>query len=204
MAGKVARAAAIALTLLVTLGGVAGAQTRSDAKAPGRSIGDLVEDLGRQDPRARASGARGLAVKGDRAAAAVPALAAALEDEDHLVRLEVARALRAIAPRTLDAIPALVRALDDRFSDVRVECAHALGGIGPEAKDAVPALTRLLGDRHARKAAAWALGNIGPAARDALVPLERARDGESNPAVREELRWAIERVRWHEPARGSR
>jgi HEAT repeat protein len=115
----------------------------------------------------------------------------------------VARALRAIAPNCQPAIPALVKALGDRFSDIRVEAAFALGGIRPDAKEAVPALVRALGDRHARMAAAWALGNIGPAAREALVPLERARDGETDPKRREDLEWAVERVKWRNPARGS-
>lgn len=201
---RIARQLAIGVAAFLTAATIASAEPPSPRpRPPGRSLEDLVEDLGRQDPRARMAAARGLAVQGDRAAPAVTELAAALEDEDHLVRLEVARALRAVAPHTRDAIPALVRALDDRFSDVRVECAYAIGAIGPDAKPAVPALTKLLSDRHARRAAAWSLGNIGPGARDALVPLERARDGESDAQVREELTWALERVRWREPARGG-
>ncbi|MFN7954824.1 MAG: HEAT repeat domain-containing protein [bacterium] len=189
--------------LLWATAGVPPTAAEDAARPRGRSTEDLIEDLGRIDPRARQSAARALGNVGDRGLPAVPALAAALTDEDHGVRLEAARTLRALAPDTRAAIPALTRALDDHFSDVQIESAYALGAIGPEAREAVPALIHALGDRQARMAAAWALGNIGSAARDALVVLERLRDGESDPKKRSELEWAIERVRWRKPARGD-
>ncbi len=200
-ARRCSAALGVALVIAGSWAGAAGAQV--PARPLARSVEDLIQDLGHFDARARESAARTLGKLGDRARPAVDALASALADEDHGVRHEAARALRVLAPEIGPAIPALVRALDDRFSDVQIEAAYALGAIGPGARDAVPALIRALGDRHARMAAAWALGNVGPGARDALVPLERLRDGESDPAKRTEIEWAIERVRWRKPARGA-
>ncbi len=200
-----ARPWAVALVVVVVLAAleVRAAFAQLPVKPLARSVEDLIQDLGHFDARARESAARTLGKLGDRARPAVDALASTLADEDHGVRHEAARALRALAPEIRSALPALVRALDDRFSDVQIEAAYALGAVGPNARDAVPALIRALGDRHARMAAAWALGNIGSAARDALVPLERLRDGESDPAKRTEIEWAIERVRWRKPTRGT-
>ncbi len=169
----------------------------------GKSVGELIRDLGHEDYRARQSAAEGLGYLGMEASQAVPALAAALDDEVHVVRLAVAHALRAMAPAARSAVPALTRALGDHLSDVRVEVAYALAGIGPDARLAVPALAQALGDRPVRLAAARALGSIGADAKSASAALEQALRDETDASVRNEIHWAIERVHWQEPAQRS-
>jgi HEAT repeat protein len=73
--------------------------------------------------------------------AAIPALIAALKDQDSLVRSQVASALGQIGQ---PAVPALITALKDQDIWVRYQAASALGQIGEEAKNAVPALNAAL------------------------------------------------------------
>jgi vesicle coat complex subunit len=102
--------------------------------------------------------------------AAVPALIAALKDQDSLVRTEAASALGQIGQ---PAVPALIAALKDQDSEVRSQAALALGQIGKEAKDAVPALIVALKNESwlVRYRAASALGEIGQDAKDAAPEL---------------------------------
>ena len=104
---------------------------------------------------------------------AVPALVAALRDEDGWLREGAAWALRLIGAGAHEAVPALAAALGAK--DVRVSNAavSALAWIGPAA---VPALTAALRDEWLRMRgnAAWALGWIGPGAHEAGPALTAA------------------------------
>ena len=119
----------------------------------------------------------------------VPALIAALEDEDKQVRRWAASALGRIGldvrrgerggafPAAKEAVLVLIAALKDEDEQVRTDAVRALVKIGPVA---VPALIAALKDDFVlvRTNAAWGLGHIGPAAKQAIPALEAAaRDG---------------------------
>jgi RNA polymerase sigma factor (sigma-70 family) len=107
-----------------------------------QAIPMLIEHL--RDPSAcdRGSAALCLAELGPDAKAAVPALLAALDDNQHLVNVRSAYALWKIA-RHKDAIPTLIRLLEKgRDGTTRAHAADWLGMIGPDARAAVPALKR--------------------------------------------------------------
>jgi len=93
---------------------------------------------------------------------AVPALVAALEDDEDSVRRAAAKALG----RTGDAraVDPLILALRTEQDGVQTAAATALGTIGQEA---VPALVRVVGDEEevdaVRRYAAWALGRVADA-----------------------------------------
>ncbi len=120
-----------------------------------------------------------------RAAEAVPALCAVLDDTrgDINLRLNASTALGKICsppppPKaTVDqAVTSLIKALEDKQEHIPGDAAEALGRIG-DARAVAP-LTELLGDRkqnrHAREAAAKALERIG--GRKARDVLERFRN----------------------------
>ncbi len=123
---------------------------------------------------------RKLAEIGPAAAPAIPALIAALKDEDWDVRSSAARALGNIGPAAASAVPSLIAALKDENRNVWDKAVDALGNIGPAA---VPALIAALKDKDSdvRSSAARALGQIGPAAASAVPSLIAAlKDKNSN------------------------
>jgi len=186
-------------------------KTESDA-AKGERVSGLVEKLKTGDRNVRIEAAKELAKMGPAAKDAVPALVAALKEEDpeRSLHIEVSNALEKIGAA---AVPALIEALKDREAYTRRRAAMILGEIGPPAKDAVPALVAALKDESlwVRAYAARALGGgfftvlpwdvlgsqlvfitraetrggIGPEARAAI------------PALIEALEDHNEFVRWH-------
>jgi len=73
----------------------------------------------------------------------VPALAAALANDDASVRKSAARALESLAPADSEtAVPALAQALADEDLNVRWTAIDALAAYGADAKAALPALER--------------------------------------------------------------
>ncbi|MEL7226958.1 MAG: HEAT repeat domain-containing protein, partial [Cyanobacteria bacterium J06576_12] len=111
------------------------------------------------------------------ASAAVPALLAALNDQNEGVRDAAIQALRRLtkrygedvsadAAKDYDLVPTLITALYYQDSSIRAIAAELLGNLGPEAKYSVPALIGALNDSETtvRRQAASALGKIGPAA----------------------------------------
>jgi HEAT repeat protein len=110
----------------------------------------------------------------------IPALIAALKDQNSTVRRWCILALGEIGPEAEAAVPALTEALLDKTIRVRQGAAAALGRIGPKAKSAVPALILALKDRDVsvRWAAASGLAGIGPDAKAALPALRDASESE--------------------------
>jgi HEAT repeat protein len=116
---------------------------------------------------------------GPEAAAATPALLAALQDPDPHVRHVVTAALGEIAPADKEVIAALVSRLrtGDRLSAVK-----ALGHFAADAREAVPTLVELVKDpdTETRLTAVIILGEIGPDAALAVrVLTEALRDADA-------------------------
>jgi HEAT repeat protein len=124
---------------------------------------------------------------GPDAAAAAPALVAALTDPDAHVRAVAAEALGAIHPKD----PAVVAALTERLkTDDARHAARALASFGTEGQAAGPALIELLhhADPAERWSAAWALGRLRVG--DAVGPLTAALKDE-DAEVREHAAEAL-------------
>jgi HEAT repeat protein len=159
-----------------------------------QAVGPLTDALRDGDPRVRGGAAAVLAILGERAEPAIPALIEALgnpippEDayppETPQVRgvptsqKPAARGiyftLASIGP---SAISPLIEQLDRPDAPSRGRAIRAIGFIGADARPAVSRLVRLLGDGGVRMQCAEALGRIGPPARDAIAPLmKRATD----------------------------
>jgi len=109
----------------------------------------------------RVAAARCLAIVGNQATAAVPALEKGLHDPEVRVRLDVAAALGHVGRESL---PALMRALQDKDPEVRHAAAFGLGELGLEAQPAIPLLTQALQDQdqQVRASAAYSLTVIQP------------------------------------------
>jgi serine/threonine protein kinase len=118
-----------------------------------------IAGLGASSDVERAEAARQLGARGENAAAAVPALRRALEDDDGLVRSSAARALGQIGTAARPATPALERALADPDERVRAAAASALAALGSLSESAVNALIVDLKDPspQVRARAAYAL-----------------------------------------------
>ena len=128
----------------------------------------------------RSRAADALGEKGPAAAKAVPALTAALEDEQQDVRSTAAWALGEIGSAAVSAKPALIRSLAkyDKYEFPNVgEALIKIGLTGSETDTVVSILREALvqARRFYKKAyAAKLLGDIGPAASDAVPDLVRA------------------------------
>jgi HEAT repeat protein/outer membrane protein assembly factor BamB len=146
-----------------------------------------------EDAMVAADAARALGALGDRASPSVRALVEALSHSDPQVRIYSAEALASIGPKAGGAASDLARALGDPIPGVRWAAGEALAGIGPAAQLAVPQLIEALEDEflYVRICAAAALGSIGPkagTAREALIA------STSDPALREQAEWALNRI----------
>jgi HEAT repeat protein len=152
---------------------------RALAQIGGAAVTPLAGLLKHEDSFVRRQAAEALARIGPDAAAAQPALLAALKDSSVAVRAAAADALGEIAadlPATAralvaalaenepvrrhvgaalvrlgrDAVPALSDALTEKPALVRYHSARVLGLLGPEAASAVPRLIDLLRDKEPR------------------------------------------------------
>ena len=104
-----------------------------------------------------------LQVYGDKAVAAVPALAQAAALGDPEVCIAAMTSLSTMSPAVAaPAVPALITAVANRDYDVRKAAAETLGKIGSRAREAVPALRVALRDDNAsvRRAASDAILSI--------------------------------------------
>jgi hypothetical protein len=130
------------------------------------AVPQLTKLVRQADPGTRYLAAKALEQIGDEAEAALPALLAALPDNDMFLRAAITGALIKIGP---PAVPGLTKALFHPSSAVKRAACKALGRIGSER--AVPALKFSLGDGNqgVRKFAREALERIdSPAAQAAL------------------------------------
>ena len=80
------------------------------------------------------------------AAAAVPALAACLQDEDWSVRRAAVEALGKLGEHAAAVVPAIAACLQDKDGSARKAAACALGKLGEHAAAAVPLLKKCLED----------------------------------------------------------
>src|SRR5690242_8548602 len=109
-----------------------------------QSLSDLIAAL--KDPKLakRRQAAAQIGGRGAKAAAAVPALTAAVKDDSEpAMRSQAAEALGGIGLQAKAAVPTLLAALKDKDALVRETAAEALADIGVEPKTVVPALVGL-------------------------------------------------------------
>jgi outer membrane protein assembly factor BamB/HEAT repeat protein len=147
--------------------------------------------------------ARALGALGQRASPSRLALVKALSHEEPHVRLYAAEALASVGPKAAKATKDLAKALLDPIPGVRWAACEALASIGPAAHPALPQLIEVLKDEflYVRICAVGALGSIGPKAQPALEALKVAA---SDPALRDEVAWASNRIGGVEPAPRAR
>ena len=153
-----------------------------------------------EDSMVAADAARALGALHNRASPSVPALVRALSHEEPHVRIYTAEALASIGPNAVAATRDLARALSDPIPGVRWAAGEALSSIGPAAQPAVPELIKALKDEflYVRICAAGALGSIGPKAQTAQEALKAAA---SDPVLRYEVEWALNRIAGSESGR---
>jgi HEAT repeat protein len=98
----------------------------------GKTTADWAAQLQSSDPRARLHAVHALDERSGDRETVLPALLAALRDEDVYVRRDAARALGRLAPPAREeAVPALQPLLRDREPSVRKAAAEALRKIDP-------------------------------------------------------------------------
>jgi HEAT repeat protein len=150
------------------------------------AVAALIEVLRTAESTTRAKAARILGSFGELAVDAVPALTAALHDEDLDVRLAAAKGLWNVTKNADVVVPVLVDLLKDKWAAAfEVEesrrrflqsVLESLGRIGPPAKAAVSTLSTIAKhkNRHISESAVYALRQIAPAVTNKA---ERVRTG---------------------------
>ncbi|MDH3592587.1 MAG: HEAT repeat domain-containing protein, partial [Planctomycetota bacterium] len=136
----------------------------------------LEKELKALPVRRRRHAAGALAEMGRGAVRALPALTAALEDEDSYVRLSAVRAIGNMRAAGAPAVPALALMLPGADRNLAGALTSALFLIGRAAAPATPALAELLGssDPYLRGMACQALEAFGPDAKAAVPALVQA------------------------------
>jgi outer membrane protein assembly factor BamB/HEAT repeat protein len=153
----------------------------------------LRRALSDEDVMVAGDAARALGALGPKASPSVRALVTTLSHEDPYVRVYAAEALASVGPKAGVATEELAAALEDLIPGVRWAAGEALASIGPAAQAAVPQLIQALQDEflYVRICAAGALGSLGPKAQAAR---EALREAASDPALRDEAEWALNRI----------
>jgi hypothetical protein len=138
------------------------------------AVAALTDVLGTREPAAKEKALRILGCLGEAAAAAAPAVTAALRDKDMVIRLAAAKCLWNITKEAAIVVPVLVALLDEKWSAAEQAgearrrflqtVIEALCRIGPAAHAAVPALTAKTKDknRNISESATSALKVIAP------------------------------------------
>jgi len=152
-----------------------GAITVAVAQVFAADVGELINDLTDGNKFTRREAARSLALLGPEAKPAVPALVAALDDDQDQVLFWASTALANLGPAAQEATAELIKRLGSqggrRYKDqAHLRVATALARIGTHA---VPQLIKALGDDSPsiRSGSARVLGNMGPTAREAVPAL---------------------------------
>jgi HEAT repeat protein len=144
-----------------------------DPMLDGKSVGQWRRALSDPNPKVRSQAARKLGEIGAAAKAAVPDLAAALNDADKQVRFAAVNALWTMGPDAAEAFPAVLGALkSDKSVEVRESAVRALADIDPNL--AVPPISGALtedADPRVRLKAAEALSKLGHHATAAIPAL---------------------------------
>lgn len=142
-------------------------------------VNSYIQQLQNRDVCIRRQAAYALSIIGDEVgdeavSIAVPALIAALRDEDAQVRSSAAFALGRMGDEGLSiAVAALTAALRDEDTQVRRSAAYTLKSIGSPSAPALPALIEALQDedKWVRVYTGFALGEIGEPAAPAVPQL---------------------------------
>jgi HEAT repeat protein len=159
----------------------------------------LAELFKSPNPRLRLHSAH-VAVKidPDTATAAVPVLAALLEDKDDNLRRPAAAWLRDTGPFAVLAVPDLLRSLKRSFDadiDETLVLAEALHRLGAgEAAVSVVVAELKSPDVDRRRFAATCLGELGAAAKSALPALGEVAQADANASVRNRAKHAIQDI----------
>ncbi|MBI5211152.1 MAG: HEAT repeat domain-containing protein [Elusimicrobia bacterium] len=161
-----------------------------------RDIGALGETLTKnRDQEARREAARALAAQGSKAAPALPALLAALDDPDWETRREAQRAISLVELRDAPCRPSLINALKTAGACGRCFAAGALRRMEPSAAT-VSALGGALRDedKHVRRMASLALGEMGSAACAAAGALAKALRDDPDSQSRQNIALAFSKM----------
>lgn len=120
------------LLLTVAAHGQATVAQSQEPVSNGRTLSQWIADLKGLSPQTRNAAAYEIAGMGPAAAAAVPALIAALDDPVAAVRFPVTIALLEIGPAAKAAVPRLVTMLDEELNDeIAASARRALRRIDP-------------------------------------------------------------------------
>jgi HEAT repeat protein len=123
-------AAVVVLTSSAWAQGAASKEPVSD----GRTLSEWVAELKAAAPQTRNAAAYEISGMGPAAAAAVPALIAALDDPEATVRFPVTVALAEIGPAAKDAVPRLKKMMDEEINDeIAASARRAVRRIQPAA-----------------------------------------------------------------------
>lgn len=179
-----------------------------DPMDQGQSIRTWMETLRNGEDVACLGASEALLRIGMELAAALPALAAALQHRSGVPRAQVAAELGQLGARLMAVIPRFRSALravvlTDGDETVRTSALHALTLLGPTSKSQVPALVEALRDElpAVRAAAAQDLAQLGTEARESVPALLAACLRDADLAVRVQAGAALWRVgRRHVPA----
>jgi HEAT repeat protein len=123
-----------AAALILTSSAWAQGASAKEPVADGRTLSEWVSDLKSAAPQVRNAAAYEISGMGPAAAAAVPALIAALDDSEPSVRFPVTVALGEIGPAAKDAVPRLKKMMDEEINDeIAAGAKRALRRIQPQA-----------------------------------------------------------------------
>lgn len=155
------------------------------ALRPG-AVKPLVKALNRKDVRLRQEACRMLGILGPEAREAVPALLAALKDDDEVLRRRASDALSRLGQ---EVVPVLLRAFLQNDSRTREGTARALGAYGPASKKAVAQFQLSMQEKDipVQVQASLAMWHVEGDGREAIPALIAVVDKKDSPARAEAM-----------------
>ncbi|MEP6686985.1 MAG: HEAT repeat domain-containing protein [Gemmatimonadales bacterium] len=135
MSNRILGPLAAAVLLLAPSAWAQGADSAKEPVSDGRTLSEWVAELkSGTAPQTRNAAAYEISGMGPAAAAAVPALIAALDDPEATVRFPVTVALGEIGPAAKAAVPKLKKMMDEEINDeIAAAAKRALRRIQPDA-----------------------------------------------------------------------